>query len=304
MSKKKEDIHDKYKTRDRVVKVLSKDGKFRAVIVKNTNSVKTAQKNHNLHFLPAFLMARTMSAASLLSAFLKGEERIIIEATGSGRINYLLVEALQVGEVRGYVRFDFERINEPLDSMTELLGEGIFKVIKILYNKPEPQTSVIALQKGDIESEIIKYFSQSEQIQTSVMLEVEIDDYGNITQSGGIVIQALPGTKKKDIQKISKQLSKTKSIGHFFNNGRTPAQALEEILPFEFDILSTTPVDFFCRCSKDSFMEKLITLEHKEIKEMIDAGQNELVCQYCNTKYELEENDFQKLLEETKAKSN
>ena len=301
---KNEEILKKYKLRDRAVKVLSKDGRFRAAMVKNTNAAKAAQDKHNLHFLPAFIMARALASASLMSSFLKGEERIVIEVNGSGIINYLLVEAMQVGEVRGYVRYDNELINEPFDSLSDLFGAGTFKVIKILYNKKEPQTSVISIQKGDIESEIIKYYSQSEQIQTSIMLEVEIDDNGMITQSGGIIVQALPGTKKKDIQKISRQLKETKSIGKYFNEGLTPDKALKEILPFEFDIICRTPVDFFCRCSKENFISKLLTLEHKEIQEIHDSGQNELVCQYCNSKYELNEMDFLKLLEETKAKRN
>jgi len=304
MKKTKEEILEEFKTRDRVVKVISKDGKFRAVMVKNTKAARTAQEKHDLHFLPAFLMARALSAASLLSSFLKGEERIVIEANGTGVVSYILAEALQVGEVRGYIRYDSEMINEPLSSMSELLGTGTFKVIRILYNKKEPQTSVIAMQKGDIESEMVKYFQQSEQIQSAIILEVEIDDNGMITQSGGIVVQALPGAKKKDIEKISKGLTKIKSIGKFFNEGLTPDKAMKEILPFEFDLLSSTPVDFFCRCSKEGFLSRLLTLEHSEIQEMLDAGHSELVCQYCNAKYTLDDEDFGKLLEETKAKRN
>ena len=302
--KKQEEIIEKFKTRDRVVKVISKDGKFRAAMVKNSQAAKTAQEKHNLHFLPAFIMARAMAGATLMSSFLKGEERIVIEASGSGIIQYLLVEAMEVGEVRGYIRYDSDLIDTSINSISKLLGEGTFKVIKILYNKKEPQTSVISLQKGDIESELIKYYAQSEQIQTSIMLEVEIDDNGMITQSSGIIVQALPGTKKKDIQNISKKLAKVKSIGKFFNEGLTPDKAMKEILPFEFDVIGSTPVDFFCRCSKENFISKLLTLGHKEIQEMVDSGQNELVCQYCNSKYELNHLDFQRLLEETKAKRN
>lgn len=296
----KKEIINKFKTRDRVVKVLSKDGKFRAAMVKNTKAARTAQDKHKLHFIPAFLMARALAAASLLSSFLKGEERIVIEVSGSGLVSYLLVEAMQVGEVRGYIRYDSELIDRPLNSLSDIFGEGIFKVIKILYNKKEPQVSVIPIQKGDIDSEMVKYFQLSEQIQTAVMLEVELDDDGIITQSGGIVIQAMPGAKKKDIERISKVLAEVKSLGTYFNKGLAPDKVMEEILPFEFDLISSTPVDFFCRCSKENFITKLLTLKHSEIQEMLDSGQNELVCQYCKTKYTLDHNDFDRLLNETK----
>jgi redox-regulated HSP33 family molecular chaperone len=37
---------------------------------------------------------------------------------------------------------------------------------------------------------------------------------------------------------------------------------------------------------------------------MKNTGQNELVCRYCNEKYYLEKEEFDELIEETKAKTN
>ena len=44
-----------------------------------------------------------MSAASLIASGLKGEERIQLIARGKGEVKTVYAEALQLGEVRGYL---------------------------------------------------------------------------------------------------------------------------------------------------------------------------------------------------------
>ena len=79
-----EELKKLYRLRDKAVRVISKDKKIRAVAIKNTNAVKLAQIKHHLAFVPAFLLARHLTAASMLASFLKGEERITIESMGDG----------------------------------------------------------------------------------------------------------------------------------------------------------------------------------------------------------------------------
>jgi molecular chaperone Hsp33 len=83
-----------------------------------------------------------------------------------------------------------------------------------------------------------------------------------------------------------------------------PQQVMTEILPFEFDVLSSNQVDFYCRCSKDTFISKLMTLGLKEITEMKAVGHNEIVCRYCNKHYQLTDSDFNLMREDLIAKNN
>jgi molecular chaperone Hsp33 len=85
---------------------------------------------------------------------------------------------------------------------------------------------------------------------------------------------------------------------------KTPEEIISEVLPFEYTVIDSTQVDFFCRCSKDKFINSLVTFPHKMIVEMEENNENELVCQYCNAHYNLEKEDFEKLKEITLAKSN
>lgn len=300
-----EEIKKQLQLRDRVVRVLSNDGNFRAVCVKNTDTVKTAKQKHNLDYLSSLILSRLMSSATMLSSFLKGEERIILEMNGNGPIKKVYAEALQLGENRGYIEFA-NNIEErpPVKNIKDAVGLGLLTVSKVFYNKQEPVQGIVPLQGGDVSSDLAYYFSQSEQIPTAVILDVEYDENGEILNSGGLIVQAMPGASKEDIDTLYKSMMEVKNLARKFGEGLNPKQVMQEILPFDFKLLNSTQVDFFCRCSKDTFIDKLITLNSKEIEEMKGAGQNELVCRYCNEHYYLDDSDFDKILEEIQAKKN
>lgn len=299
-----EELAKLYKQRDRAVRVLSKNGHFRAVCIKNTATTRTAQINHHLPHFQASLLARAMSSASLLASFLMGEERVIIELEGKGPISKIFAEALQLGEVRGYVNFDKNFDFESIESMSDLLGIGVLKVSRIMYNKREPVIGIVPLINGDVTSDIAEYFSNSEQIPSFVILDVAFDETGIIRQSAGLIVQAMPGYTNEDLKVLYDKLLKVDKLTDYFENGATPLEVMKSILPFEFKLISSSQVDFFCRCSKESFMDKLATLNLKDIEEMYKSGENELICQYCNSHYYLEKEDFSKMITEMKAKRN
>ncbi len=291
--------------RDRVVKALSKDGKFRVAIIKNTTAAKEAQRRHHLDYLPAFMLARSMSAASTYAAFLKGEERVIIELNGDGPISKVYAEAIHVGEVRGFVQFQENSEEIPINELSDVLGNGHLKLSRILKNQSEPLSGIVPITNGDVASEMIVYYTKSEQIPTYVLLPINFDEEtGLITQSGGVIAQVMPGYEQKDLAKLVAIFDNLPDILEMYDKEMNPKQVLEEILPFEYDVIGSTQIDFFCRCSKENFMDKLVTLGVDELKAIKTDGHRDLICQYCNEKYTLENNDVDKVIERAQSKLN
>ncbi len=298
-----EDIKRELKLRDRVVRVLANDKQIRAIAIKNTNTAIAAQRKHELGFVPASLLAKLLSATSMIASTLKGEERVSLETNSNGFVKKIFAEALKVGEVRGYAVQD-ENIDVASVENADFIGLGLLKVNKVLYNKAEPTQGIIEIVKGDISTDIAYYFTQSEQIPTSVILDVAIDNDGNITNSGGIMIQALPGATEEDLKEVVNNLENLNRFSELLAQDKMPEEIISEILPFDYKVMDSTQVDFYCRCSKEKFISSLMTFSNKVITEMEVNNENELICQYCNSKYELEEEDFLKLKEITLANSN
>lgn len=282
---------------DRAIRVISEDGFFRAVAVKNSLTAKTSQISHDYKSSDlAQAHAQVMAAASLLSAFLKGEERMIIDITSDGKMEKLYAEAMPIGETRG-----FARINEAFNGK---YFNSLMKVTRVLYGESEPITGIVEIHRDSIQENIEEYLTMSEQIPSMVLLDSCVDADGIIEQSGGLIVQAMPGASSADIEQVRNSLSKAKPITEYLKAGMRPDQLLKEILPFNFETVKSTRIDFFCRCNKDQFTSKLMTLGLDEIKAMKNDGHNELVCQFCNKHYILDDTDFDKIIIELQAKHN
>jgi molecular chaperone Hsp33 len=302
-----EEIKRMYIHRDRAVRVLSKDGQFRAVAIRNTDVVKTAKDKHQLSTLPTLLLGRALTAASMASMFLKGDERIIIETESAGIIRKVFAEAIQVGEVRGFVDFNLEKLNgtgKKVEKIEDALGIGLLKFTRVLYNQSEPITGIVPLIKGDISSDLTYYYLQSEQIPTALVLDIEFDNFGEVKTSCGIMVQAMPGHNKKPLEELIETLGNINNLSSYFIDEPNPVKVLNKILPFDFELLKSTQIDFFCRCTKDNFLNKLTTLTANEIIDMKNQNHNEIVCHYCNTRYKIEDSDFDSISENITAKMN
>ncbi|MGA1277525.1 MAG: Hsp33 family molecular chaperone HslO [Candidatus Kapaibacteriota bacterium] len=284
-----------YQHRDRVVRAMSGNGMFRIAVAKTTGTAETARIKHDLDPLLSYMLGKTLTSSVLLSSFLKGEERVIVQAEGTGKIKLIFAEAMQVGEVRGFVVTDDAH---PMpESLSDALNKGFLKVSKILYEKQEPVTGIVELVHGDIASDLSYYFEQSEQIITAVNLGVTINDDGEIVHSGGIIVQAMPGAELSEIVEVQRSLEEMPPIEELLDSGYSPEEILRQAMPFSVEIVNNTPVDFYCRCSLERFMSKLLTLGKQELASMQADGQRELICQYCSSVYHLTDEHFSKLLE-------
>lgn len=277
---------------DRAVRVISEDGFFRVVAVKNSNSAKTAQLKHNYSKELALPLANVFSFANLTSAFLKGEERIIVDLQNFNNIGKIYAEAMPIGELRGFVIKESSNENK------------ILKVSRILYGEAEPITGIVEINSSNISDIFNEYIKMSEQVKSFVSIDSTADNDGLINQSGGIIIQAMPGASDSKIIEVENAFNSAKPYCEYLANNLRPDQILKEILPFEFKILKSTMIDFFCRCSKETFINKLVTLGLEEIKSMRNDQHNELVCQFCNNKYIIDDIDFENLITNVQAKRN
>ncbi len=299
-----EELKKQFKLRDKVVRAISKDKTIRIAVVKNTNTAKEAQERHNLDFVSATLLSRAMAGATLVSSFMKGEERIIIQMQGNGPISDIYAEAMNVGEVRGYVEMSSEINVEAMKSIKDAIGIGLLSVSKVLFDQKDPVKGIVPIIKGDVSTDLANYFTQSEQIPTAMILDVSLSDNGLIRQSGGIVVQALPGADESTLEMLQDHLKGIDNLCDYFDDEMMPDDILDKLIPIECDVISARQTDFFCRCSKDLFKQRLLTLGVSDLKDMREKNQNELVCRFCNEQYIIEYIDFEELILTSQASIN
>lgn len=299
-------LKKQFQFKDRLIKGVDTEGRFKISVVKTTDVVRTAQKNHDLSLLNRVLLGRTLTAAMLLASELKGEERIHIKLEGNGPVKMLVAEANRAGEIRGYAQNPGAQLDysHPEATIGDGLGVGLLTVSKILYNRAEPRTSTIQLVKGDIISDLAHYMVQSEQIPSAFLLDVGLDDDGEVSQAGGVLIQRLPGAEESTMETLQKTLKSLPPVTHFFENRNYIDTLMEAATqPFRIKELDRQPVHFFCRCTPERFKNALLLLSYEELKEM-DGRSQELSCFYCGKKHTVSKEEFHSIVESAQARLN
>lgn len=292
--------------KDRLIKGISTDGHLKISVVKTTDVVKTACKKHNLSLLNTVLLGRALTGTMLMASELKGEERIKMRIECKGPVSLLIAEANRVGEIRGYVQNPQVELDysKPDVSLGDGLGVGVMTMSKTLYNEAEPRTSSIELAKGNITGDLAYFMVQSEQIPSAVLLDVGLNDSGEITEAGGLLIQRMPDAPEGAIEKLQEKMLQFDSISSLLANGHYIDDIMEKAMdPIKVKELDRQPVDFFCRCTRKRFVNALAMLGYEDLKEISDEGQ-ELVCHFCNEHYQVSKEEIEDLLMQTKAKMN
>lgn len=294
-----------YLYKDRLVRGVSDNGHFQIAVVKTTEVVQEVQRRHNLGPLATVILGRALTGVMLLSASLKGEERIQLVMQGNGPLGLVTAEANSIGEIRGYV-------NHP-DAMIDLLngerledglGIGLLSFSKTLYNEARPITGTVELVSGNVSKDLAHYLMQSEQIPSAITLDVQLNELGEVESAGGILIKALPGAPISDIETVEKNLMALPIVSQLFSEGFYIDDIMHQAMaPLVVRELDRTPVHFYCRCNKDKFIVALTMLQINELEEMAGADQ-EMVCHYCNEKYLVTAEEIESIVRDKKIAMN
>lgn len=295
-----------FQQKDRLIKGITTDGHLKISVVKTTDVVKTARKKHNLSLLNTVLLGRALTGTMLMASELKGEERVQLRFEGDGPVGLIVAEASRVGEIRGYVQHPDAELDYSRDDVHigDGLGLGLLTFTKTLYNEAEPRRSTIELVRGNIIDDIAYYMVQSEQVPSAVLLDVGIDKEGEVTQAGGVLVQRMPGAPEGQIEKLQQKLKDFPPVHQLFQEGKYIDDVMGNTLhPLKVKELDRQPVDFFCRCTRERFIDALAMLNYNDLKEISDDGQ-ELVCHFCNEHYYVSKEEIEDILIQTKAKMN
>eukprot|EP01133_Synstelium_polycarpum_P014392 gene14392-16984_t len=262
-------------------------------------AANTAKVKHGLASKDAAQLAKMMSGVSLAASFLTDEERIAAQIRCSNTNPAILyAEAMQVGEVRGFlVNADDDAHNPHVRyGQQPPAPDGVFQLSKILYGQQKPVESIVYMQDYSITSEFQLFYDLSEQVPTAVHLENEVGADGTIAFNGGLVVQSLPGTPDSMIEDMKKTLSTLSIQTLLIKEKKSLQDILHLIAPHKIEIITSTFVDFFCRCSLKNFKTKLMTLGLEEIKHLKTHKHDSLNCNYCNKTYTLATEDFDEMI--------
>jgi redox-regulated HSP33 family molecular chaperone len=225
----------------------------------------------------------------LLSAFLKGEERSILHivcAAPDAPIRELYSECIQLGEVRGFASGPALARGGRAPGWDGRLGAGSLSVTRVLYGSALPVRSTVPITAGNVEEELRSFWALSEQRGAGVVLDASArEGTGELTFAGGVLVEPLARGGGRGGDAPSEDM------------GAAPLPRLEGLLSaggasaeLTAGALHRVPLDFFCRCTADKFLGKLLSAASPELLDQMAAEEvggvaAKLECHFCNAAY-------------------
>jgi redox-regulated HSP33 family molecular chaperone len=289
--------------RDHLLSGFFNDGTARFVFSDISNILSDCRKRFDLYeFENLKYLSIAYNTTILMNSFLQGEERVKLSSQFSDYIDRdrilvknLYSESISTGEVRGYIEETVVKESEFEGSIDDYL-----KISKILYNQKSENSSMIRLKENKLtEIDIYRYFEESEQIKTFLNFETSYREEIDRMFSHGFIIQKMPdfdeGLLKERFDNII-----SNDIYNDICKGNLCVLKIEELfkeLNFDVTISNRTPIDFFCRCSLETFKSLLKSFSIEDILDMHKKNQNTLKCRTCNTQYKLSGKDFTDIMD-------
>ncbi|QSF45184.1 Hsp33 family molecular chaperone HslO [Paenibacillus tianjinensis] len=290
--------------KDRLIRGTALDGRVRAFAVRTTALVDELRRRHDTYPTATAALGRTVTAAAMMGAMLKGEEKLAIMVKGNGPIGQITAESNALGEVRGYV--SNPHVHLPSNSLGKLdvagaVGtEGFIDVSKDLGMK-EPYRGSVPIISGELGDDFTYYFAVSEQTPAAVGLGVLVEPDNSVSVAGGFIIQLLPGLTDAEITEIEQAVGAMPSVTTLLDQGLEPEEMLRYLLP-DAIVLDELDINFVCQCSRERVEQTLISLGQHELERLIEEDdQAEVVCHFCNEAYLFNKDELQVILDQAKS---
>ncbi|MEA3044975.1 MAG: molecular chaperone Hsp33 [Sphingomonadales bacterium] len=252
----------------------------------------------------ARLLSEALALTALLGAALKhAGGQLTLQAQTEAGIVDLLVADYKGGELRGYVRFDGERLAEQpaLPSLFSLFGKGYLAITFDQAVSNERYQGIVPLEGGSLAEALEHFFAQSEQIPSLVRLAVSQD--GRV--AGGLLLQHLPegeeGRERLHARLDHPEWEHVRVLAQTIK----PEELADPDLPLEtliwrlfheedeIRILATVPLGKGCRCSLEHVRGVLARFAPEEQAAMVDEdGFISVDCEFCSRIFPIRQSDL------------
>jgi len=280
---------------DRLIQGMAEGGDFRIIAAQTTRTVETARQLLDLGPVATDALGRALTGSLLLARLLDKNVKhqyVTLRLAGDGPLGVIIAEANVTGSARGYVANPVPQ-DASLD-VSRAIGRGLLTVVRGTPPAGKPYTSQITLEGGGVAQDLTRYLAGSEQISSAVLLGV-LNRRDGVAAAGGIIIQSFPHASEESIDRIEKRIKEAPPLSTLLDK-----MPIENVVATVFDGCSykqidpsfNVPLSYSCTCSAERALAPLALFTPDELREMIDSGGTEVVCQFCGRKYRFDQEDL------------
>ena len=281
------------------------DGAFMGRLVRLDEVVNTIIAKHNYPQNVSAVVAESTALAALLASALKYDGLFTLQTKSNGPVSMVVVDVSSDGTVRACANFDEERIKKAqelrktegeIEAAPHWLGEGYLAFTVDQGKDTDLYQGVVDLQGKNLTECALRYFKQSEQIETALQLFLHIPSNENDRwKAAGILLQKLPETGGKVNTDIDMSEAWNEAVtfmqsltaDEVFDDNLSSAELLHRLYhSSKLSITKNKDYRFGCRCSREKLLNTLSSFSEEEINNLADK-QNQIAatCNFCSEKY-------------------
>lgn len=258
---------------------LTSGGAVRFLAVELRDLADRVRATHGLGPDAARLAGEALVANALMSAWIKGDERITLQLQGeSPRFSYV-----SDVDAEGGLRARFAP-----GSLTRVAGDrvdGLLLAIKSNAHK-ELYRGMTALRHQRIEGALSEHLGQSDQVDALVRIDAQIADDGTVRNAAGLVLERLPDEPGQPSLSPEAFASAHGGLREQSVSDLLVALAFGKISGEPVELLETRPLSWRCGCSQERIEAVLFNLGAEELQAMErEDGQAEVTCHFCAIAY-------------------
>lgn len=280
---------------DLIQRFVIENSPVRGEIVRLKQSYKDVLDKHEYPEAIKVQLGEMLSAVALLTAIIKIDGILSLQARGSGACSLLMAESNPGGDLRAIARWEGD-IGEA-STLKELLGNGQLAITMEPKNGQRYQ-GIVSLEGETLAHCLESYFAQSEQLPSRLWLKTQ----GEV--AAGFMLQALPSQRREEDLNAWEHAV---SLAETLKDEELLQLPFEELLhrlyhQEEVRIFDAAELRFSCTCSEERVKNALISVGKDELNHVIEEkGKVESQCQFCNTLYSFSAADIESLFDDPEA---
>ena len=265
-------------------------GTLRGAFFHGTRFVNRLRAQHSLGLLETMLLGQAALCGALMIPTMKGRDRVVFRYDTNGPAAGFSVEASSEGSVRGYLLQNPIPVSAAPESwdLAPFFGDGTVSVIRYPEGVREPVTGTVEIRHRNVARDLAEYYLASEQTATAFNTGIQFDRDGRVVGAGGLFLQTMPGADPAAVEAAERAFAAAPSLGQWFAEGGDREdvifglfRGMDPVVALERDIV------FDCPCNRDNYRARVLSLDAREVDDMLAHGPDplEVYCHNCGSEY-------------------
>lgn len=279
------------------------NGVYQGRLIRLNQVVNTLLGKHCYPRPVAAVVAESTVLGALLASQLKYDGLFTLQIQSNGVITLVVVDITSEGKIRACARYDLAHLEHSqelrktsgeIEATPHLLGGGHLAFTVDQGPDTELYQGVVDLQGKNLTECALRYFKQSEQIDTALKLFLKAPEGESASWlAAGIMLQKLPAKgselsaeEQAEVWNEAKVFMESLNDNEVFDAGLSSEEILNRLFHGnKLQISNRRDYSFGCRCSREKLLSTLQTFSEGDIDAMVEDNKISATCNFCSEKY-------------------